>query len=393
MKWNWKNMTQDKPLCYAPFIGLYAASTKNEYAPCCVAKKEKFLDPESYWNSDRLKEIRTQMLNHEWPDVCSYCKNKSEKNLKNDIYIWDNAYKKSELESVNVETGNINNSPLFLDYRPSNTCNLKCRMCVPAASSQWSKEIEDNPELTRWYTVPKFYESSYQSFLNYMEKCNLEQIKILGGEPTIDPYAIEFLEKVLDTHTKLPSLRFTTNATNLNKRFQNIMKRFENIHVVFSIDAVDNTFDYIRTNANWKKVKKQVEAIFEKDLATQYGFNTVVMPYNMFNLVDLLSWYRDLYLKGYKFSVFFDTSDVAFTGTSAILPEDLEIVKESVTNFINTCDDGFKNLEGISDLIKILDKTKFNEASFNEFKTYNNTLDRIRKTNLLSLNERFNQYV
>jgi hypothetical protein len=385
-------MTQGKPLCYAPFIGMYAASAKNEYAPCCVAKKASYSDPDSFWNSVEMKTTREKMLNHEWPSICGYCKDKSSKNLKNDIYIWDNAFNRNPID-ININTGNATSRPMYLDYRPSNTCNLKCRMCVPAASSQWAKEIVDNPVLTKWYTVPKLHESNYNSFLEYMTTCELKQIKILGGEPTIDDYAIEFLEKIIKTHKTMPDLRFTTNATNLNKRFQRIMEHFKNIHVVFSIDATSDAFDYIRTNAKWSKVKKQIESIFKKNLATQYGFNSVLMPYNIFNIVELLVWYEELYKQGYEFSVFFDTSDVHFTSLRAVLPEDLAAATADVERFFSECDASFKKVTGIIDILGILKSTVFDLNSHNEFKEYNNTLDDIRKTNFTKIDERFIKYV
>ena len=177
------------------------------------------------------------------------------------------------------------------------------------------------------------------------------------------------------------------------KNKQKIMEKFNDIHIVFSVDAVGNTYDYVRTNAKWDKTKKTIENIFKNNYATHYGFNVVLMPYNIFNLVDLLEWYQELHRANYKFSVFFDTSDVSFTGTSAILPEDLADSLLHIKNFFNNCDNDFKNIDGISDLLKILESTKYSEKYFEEFKLYNNTLDKNRKTSLLQLNERFLKYV
>jgi MoaA/NifB/PqqE/SkfB family radical SAM enzyme len=296
---------ENKPLCYAPFIGMYATGY-GEFAPCCVSKKEKYgnLTPENFWTSDEMIRIRKEMLSHVWPAKCSYCKNKFEKNLPNDIWIWEKHYDKKPVE-LNTNNGNTTNGPLFLDYRPSNHCNLKCRMCVPNSSSQIELEFLKNPEMQKWFSSRKREVINFDAFKTFSTKIQLEQIKILGGEPTLDPMVLEFLESIIKNYTKLPSLRLTTNGTNLNYRFKNIMKKFDDIHIVFSIDAVDETYDYVRTNATWKKTKKTIETIFKNNMASHYGFNVVLMPYNLFNLLDLLSWFKNLRDYGYNFDVFF----------------------------------------------------------------------------------------
>jgi molybdenum cofactor biosynthesis enzyme MoaA len=384
-------MTQEtKPLCYAPFIGMYATGY-GEYAPCCVSKKEKYgtLTPENFWVSEEMKTIRTQMLNHTWPDKCSYCMNKTLNNLPNDIWIWEKHYDKVSV-TIDIERGNETGGPLFLDYRPSNYCNLKCRMCVPNSSSQIELEFIENKEMQKWFTARKREVINFESFKEFANSIKLEQIKILGGEPTLDPMVLEFLENIYQNYKKLPSLRITTNGTNLNQRFKKIMEKFTDIHLVFSIDAVGETYDYVRTNASWNKTKKTIEKIFENNMASYYGFNVVLMPYNLFNLIDLLEWFKSLKKLNYNFSVFFDSSDIDYTGLSSVLVED----KEQVISEINTWKN--KNSDMVheaTDILSLLNQIEFNSDAHLKFISYNNSLDTIRKTNLLKLDERLKNYV
>lgn len=377
------------PLCYAPFIGMYAEHT-GKYAPCCVSKKITST-VDDFWTGDELVSIRKKMIANEWPDECSYCKNRESKGLTSDIEIWKKAYT-SVNTPLSITHGTENAGPYYLDLRPSNTCNLKCRMCGPAFSSQWETEINNNPEMRSWLKVHTTqHNKTFQDFLNYSDNLNLLQIKILGGEPTIDDYVLLFLENMIKTKQSLPQLRFTTNATNLNKRFQKIMSSFDNIHIVFSVDAVNNEFEYIRTNANWKKVKKNIETIFEKYLASIYGFNSILMPYNIFSVVPLLEWYKSLFDKGYKFSVSFDDSDINYTSLSAVLETDLLYVINEVENYLATVDPKFQEI--VSELPFLLKSVQFNSDNYKKFKNYNNLLDNVRQTSLLSLDERFSNYV
>lgn len=381
-------MIQDKPLCYAPFIGMYATGYE-QYAPCCVAQKDKYtgVDPKDYWSSQEMQEMRKQLLAREWPDKCKFCKNKSEQHLKDETWIWDKHFAKVDVE-LDIEYGNSTKGPMFLDYRPSNYCNLKCRMCVPNASSQITTEFQQNEHLQKWFSAPEKVVKNFDEFKKFTSNIQLKQIKILGGEPTLDPLVLDFLEAILDNYKTLPVLRFTTNGTNLNARFRKIMERFDNIHIVFSIDAVGKAYNYVRSNANWQKTKKVIEEIFAKDLAKNYGFNIVLMPYNIFHMTNLLDWFVDLKKQGYEFDTFYDLSEGYTTEMNAVLPEHLESVIQRLTIWQE------QNLEyNIQDILKLYQTVEFNKDSYNKFIEYNNSLDTVRKTDLTLLDERFKQYV
>lgn len=380
-------MIQDKPLCYAPFIGMYATGYE-QFAPCCVAQKDKYknVDPKDYWTSTELQDMRKQLLTQEWPDKCKFCKNKREKGLKDETWIWDKHMGKVDVE-LDIEYGNSTKGPMFLDYRPSNVCNLKCRMCVPNASSQITKEFQEHKDMQEWFSAPDKVVKNFDAFKDFTGSIELKQIKILGGEPTMDPLVLDFLETIIDNYEILPALRFTTNGTNLNKRFRNIMEKFEDIHIVFSIDAVGDAYEYVRTNANWSKTKKIIEEIFAKDMAKIYGFNIVLMPYNMFHLTDLLDWFRTLSDKGYDFETFYDLSEGYTTEMQGVLPEHLDFLKQTLTEYSDT------HQYNIDDIMDLLNSVTFKQESFDNFVRYNNRLDEIRKTSLENLDSRFKQYV
>lgn len=378
-----------KPLCYAPFIGMYATSY-NGYAPCCISKKFYPSSPEKFWTGKAIQQVRQQLLDQQWPDSCSYCMLKEKDGLVGDNKFWFDEYNLKPVE-INIETGNETGKPFFLDYRPSNVCNLKCRMCIPRASNQIEKEVTDNPELLKWFSLKKEDVDNYDTFVEYIDNLDLIKIKIIGGEPTIDPRTLDLLER-LKSKTPTPILRFTTNGTNLNDKFRSLMSKFDKIYISFSVDATGKEYEYIRTNANWNKTKRNIEKVFEQDLATQYGFNIVLMPYNIFNITPLLDWFYTLYCMKYKFYLYFDNSDIPHNSLSAVLPEDIDYAIEQIEmwTFANK---KIVNVDGFNQLVKILEKVKFNQDDYQSFKKFNNTLDKIRKTNLLDLDPRFKKYI
>lgn len=367
---------------------MYAAHDGG-YAPCCIAQKTAASDPRVYWHGNEMRQIRTQLLNGEWPRVCSMCKLNRESNVRSEADHWNDEFRKSPVE-ISVDSGNPTSGPLYLDYRPGNDCNLKCRMCTPRNSSQIEKELDENTELREWLR-PVTESNNYDSLIDYVDVIEVKYLKVLGGEPTIDKKVFSFLTHVADTYRKKPYLHITTNATNLNKKFQDLLLRFNRkIKLVFSVDATGPTYEYIRTNAKWDIVKGIIEDTLEKDIAEMYFINLVLMPYNMYNLVELLDWILSLKKKRKNIVLFTMASSRAYNGLSAVLPEDMAQVISSVEAWIE------KNglaIEGVEDIPVILKAAKFNKPTYERFKKYNNTLDRIRGTKLTDIDERFSKYV
>lgn len=382
-------MQHNKPLCYAPFIGMYANST-NKYAPCCVSKKIKASSPVSFWSSNEIKSIRTSLLNNVWPDSCLVCKNLYEKNLTYEIDHWESEFKKNNVD-IDIELGNQHNHPIILDYRPSNICNLKCRMCVPHSSSQWETEIQQNYAIVKWFDPVYKTTDNFNIMLAYILSIKLRKIKILGGEPTIDPNVLTVLENVSNNYDVLPALRFTTNATNITKKFKNTISKFLVVDISFSVDGITDTFEYIRTNAHWNIVRDTIINMFVEYPTIQYSFNTVITPYNIFNIKSLLMWYYELYNTGYRFSVNFFTSSDQKTSINAVLPNDLDFLKTDISSWIQTIDLEFSLI--ISGLLPILNSAGFDEVAYNDFINYNSDIDNIRHTKLISISPNFNNYI
>jgi sulfatase maturation enzyme AslB (radical SAM superfamily) len=361
----------NKPLCYAPFLNLYATG-HNRVAPCCVATRSN-LSPQNYWNSDELKEIRIKLLANEFPSICSYCKVQSNKGLPTEKDLWDKEFNKDPVK-IDIITGNDTGNPLYLDYRPSHVCNLKCRMCNPYTSTLLEKEVKDNPELLEWMPLPTdTHIDGFDDFVSYINQMSFKKVKILGGEPSIEEKAIRFLEKL---DKKIP-LHITTNGTNLNKKFQSTLKIFNDLSITFSIDGTGKTYEYIRTNANWNKTSRYIQAAITNKIAKNFCFNIVLTPYNIFDMINLLKWtqqFKDVRL-------FIVESEFSFTSLSAVHPEDIDDLLRYL----------YKNPN--YELIDILENVTFDDEIHKNFVRYNNTLDRIRKTKLTDLDPRFEKYI
>jgi hypothetical protein len=242
--------------------------------PCCnwegpsVGKDPNNKDVNELLNDPDMIRYREMSLNGEWPAPCIRCKVRQDQGLK--------SYRQTENKKLGVtsveQLRNAKPEVRTIDYRPSNLCNLKCRMCNPAESSQLLTEMKENKELQEHFSSPplktdKIYELADDFEYNTLNTSvashevfsTLEELKIFGGEPSIDASVHNLIEWAIDNgYSKKLRFRYTTNATNTNRKWMDYHKHFKNYNISFSLDAANDTFEYIRTPANWKKVKSCV---------------------------------------------------------------------------------------------------------------------------------------
>lgn len=391
-------MNQDKPICYAPFIGLFAKPHKSIYAPCCFSlqKNRQYKNVTDYWTNERTVNTRKKLLEGEWPQDCEYCKARSNNLDNTDIPMWSRMYNNAVEQfgsfDLDIYHGSTLNYPVQIDYRSSNICNLKCRMCSPSNSTLIDAEVRNNRTLQEFIKPYRKF-SSEEEFIDFLKRCNLYSIKFLGGEPTIDKKVIELLEYLIEslTYEKRPQIRITTNGVIFNKRFRNVLDNFPSVQLKFSLDAVGKTLEYIRSNSRWYKISRNIHWITKK-YKFRYGFNTVLMPYNIFSLHDLLHYYVDLKKSHVDFFVNFVNSDQYFTSINAILPQHMEQVSNNLLELYYT-NEHIREIKGINNLFDNLSLYQFDKRSYKSFIKYNKQLDSIRNTKLIDLGYQFKEYL
>ena len=136
----------------APWVHTYL-SPQTERRLCCASREpaqsfKSYIDSDSgsgeyspntleaHWNSEHMKKVRSGLMLGKIIPECIVC---NEKLLNTDVYrdyfwhLFKNKYD-SIWETTDV-TGFTTMSPVSWDYRFSNLCNFKCRMCGDTLSS------------------------------------------------------------------------------------------------------------------------------------------------------------------------------------------------------------------------------------------------------------------
>lgn len=221
-----------------------------------------------WWNSEYLRNVRVQMKRGEYPNQCQVCNDRilSESPYKN---YFNNFLFKDKLEEIFDsidENGYVEALPVSFDYRFSNLCNFKCRMCGEALSSSWESEKKKHNLWTpknQPFMVPevKTKMQAFQQtvvepeFRDAVTRGILEECYWVGGEPLMYDIHWWALQEMVDNGSaKNCYLRYNSNLsrTNFNgKDLFDYLPLFKDWMMCASIDGAGEIGEYIRTGLNW----------------------------------------------------------------------------------------------------------------------------------------------
>ena len=345
------NKNRRKPFCYAPWMSLQYGSLLQGggFSPCCESQWRAYNGSfDEYSKSDELNRFKAAMITHNTTFIESVCEQCINLEKVSGSSTRTNLIKKVEHENVSYEKIHV------VDYRPTNICNLKCRMCFPSNSSMIAKErgitIDNN-------NVDDIYSVDFE---------NVKIINLVGGEPSIDEHTDKFLQWLITNKNRDLRLSITTNATNTNSRWIDKLKEFKEVIVNVSIDGTEKTYEYIRTNAHWESVRNNID-IYKSLFETK--FQITGSMYNMPNIEDWLPWFLDsnmwwdLYpVEGHK------------QLSLAALPDDIREEKIAYLQSLNN--------EKLESVINQFANSKFDPVVHKRFVDYTNKLDETRNTNI-----------
>ena len=299
-----KDFKDSKVFCPAPFVHFFVHSS-DVPKPCCAAEiYETWKTPKvvrglrDEWESYHYTELRQKMIDGVKSDICNRCyAGEATGGISDRTNMLDQYARVAPDLEINIETGNEYGGPLDLDLRPGNLCNLQCRMCGPASSSQFNKEIKKNTKLINFVDpFEEEFESVWASnrnlefLLENIDK-GIKRIKFLGGEPTIMPEVDRIMDYLIDNNKTNIQLFFTSNMTNSNKKFLDKISKFESVMFNLSMDGIDKTLEYIRHPINWYTLQKNIAKISKlPNVEQRIDMSFTLQAYNLCNLKDTMRW-------------------------------------------------------------------------------------------------------
>ena len=294
-------ITESKTFC--PHAWLSATHTNGGfYKPCCRFTR---MGEENTWqltqeeNNQLLDHIRRDMIAERSPAHCLNCWREESKGMNSlrTLTLKQNWWKSYE-ESINntPENGYWRQTPVYLDLKLGNKCNLGCVMCHPGDSSLLEQELrkhQDSIDKKRqaeldWLEKFALTDENIDHLFDRITDVNdLISIKFTGGEPFLNHRIDDFLEECI--HKKINkkiNLMFTSNLIALSNQTLNRLKNFPNCNISVSMEGVDTIYEYMRYPATWKKFETNWKKLQKTDIAhdivfTITGLNLPYMPWWM----------------------------------------------------------------------------------------------------------------
>jgi hypothetical protein len=289
-------MTIKKPetLCLAPWTHTYL-SPQTERRMCCASREpaqnfEQYIDTaagtgryipitlEQHWNSEHMRSVRRRMLAGETLPECDVCNNQLlNTSVYRDYFTHLFAHKLDEVYTSTNETGATTMQPVSWDYRFSNLCNFKCRMCGDMLSSSWETEQKTH-NMVNWADpknnwqrpevraeISRFQDTQIEAeFAAAVEQHRVEEIYWVGGEPLMYEQHWRYMQRIVELGDG-PRVyaRYNTNLSRIDYRginlFSHILDHVRDWQICASIDGTGDVGEYIRTGLSWPAFRKNFE--------------------------------------------------------------------------------------------------------------------------------------
>ena len=270
-----------------PFTGL-ATREDGAIKVCCRSlpiANIKDMSLEEAWNSDKMKDVRRQVLNDERPDVCEPCFDLEDQGVQSlrQRHITDSSPESrinlypNALDKLNDDYSMPFELPT-IEIKINNLCNLKCRMCNPLDSTQWKdwNSIVDHYKKEENYLVDAVeslgltkapYVGIFEDKAHFWD--NLEKllpyfrrVEFAGGEPLMDPVHYKILD-LLSKNGDNIEIKYATNGTKLGikggRTVHDYWPKFKSVAVNVSIDGLHDTYEYIRGNGKFSDVEYNIK--------------------------------------------------------------------------------------------------------------------------------------
>ena len=312
------NFKFSKTHCIYPWTNI---EIKNDgtLSPCCKAPRGildnngipmniKTSTIKEAYLSDFMVNLRNDLRVGSKPTACNDCWTNEAAELDSSLRFRAN-YKFREIYYTIDYTKHDFNNLRSLDLKLGNTCNLSCRICSPYPSSKIAtmelnagrlSKIDFNiiKQQSKWSDSDNFW----MQFLPIAN--NLVELDILGGEPLLVKSHFNFLKKLIELDVaKNIKLDYASNGTVYSKEYIELWKHFKETKISFSIDDIENRFEYQRNGANWEQVNENIRKYSElrSDNFIIELYPTINIQ-NVYYLPELLEWAKKIAFDSISYS-------------------------------------------------------------------------------------------
>ena len=360
-KWEHGNMhpdSENKVFCTAPWTHTYI-SPQSERRMCCASREEhqfqkQYIDASNdestglykesgtiedyrpvslkeHWNSPYMMDIRKNLMAGKKIPQCDVC---------NDSILSQSTYRQwftgflfeKYIDKCFEETnddGYTTMEPISFDYRVSNLCNFKCRMCGEQLSSTWETEKRQHGHWTpesQPFMVPenkKIIETFQkevveEEFWEAIKSGTVEEIYWVGGEPLMYDIHWKSMDRLAqDNNLHKVHLRYNSNLSRVRygkNYLYDWLPQAKDWTMCASIDGIGEIGEFIRTGLRWDEWDQN----FREGVALPGGHDKMLMDLTLtgpglFGLRDFVNYALELDVKIETKNMFAFHPDIVFS--------------------------------------------------------------------------------
>jgi pyruvate-formate lyase-activating enzyme len=296
--------------CVLPWVSI-EASPIGTVRPCCLAEDEIVNDTGNKFNlasanfsdiqnSQHMQQLRQEFINGQQPKTCGKCWNEeSAGRTSKRMHTLDRLKHIVDDDPWTREAKPL----LFLDLKLGNICNLKCRICGSWSSSSFAvEEIAHDQSLDRKNSFhyqmlkqgrwPRENTVFWEQIANSIDQ--LRYIEFTGGEPFMIQEHFDMLQRLVDLGVAHRiEIHYNTNGTQYPEHAIDIWRHFKTVEIAFSIDDIEDRFEYQRSGAVWSDVLdnlKLFKRLRDQHKNIQLQICCTVNVFNVYYLETVADW-------------------------------------------------------------------------------------------------------
>lgn len=235
-------------------ISIRATTDPNKFkiGQCCLrihSLFEKNLDDIS-WNEPKFIPLIETNKQNKWDPQCGNCSNLEKSGYK--------SYRQGMLDRWGIEERL--SGPRRIDIVFNISCNLACRICGSHSSTFWQKHLKEN-DLPIEPFIKNKSGTEVIGLLKKFDLSHLQSIMFGGGETLMGNDHWEVLEFLATLPQAKESLMigFQTNGTqSIPKKRYELLEKFHLVKLHFSIDGIEERFNYQRWPGDWNQVEQNL---------------------------------------------------------------------------------------------------------------------------------------
>ena len=275
-------------MCPLPWTHL-EIKNQGEIHACCISKKSfgkiNNTSIHEVFNSTEIKNFRQQFLNNTRPQECNSCWRIEDQGLTSNRHRHLGLLKK-DLLTTYLSTPEI----VSLDLKPGNTCNFKCRICGPAASSLFAQEYATHSGIP--VQSYNWVESSPEAIDEIKELLpRINNLDLYGGEPFLIKPLTELIKYAVTIGVASQlRLHYNSNGSVFPTELLKYWHHFKHVDIHFSIDNIGEKFELER-GGRWSEVDQNIKQLVKLNLPNvKISIMPVISMMNIYYLDELLSW-------------------------------------------------------------------------------------------------------